>query len=110
MSSSQTIAIILRFDSDRAPEFEKMFADEVLPLWHQFKAAGKFIGASLTPVLGGGQEEPGITTYILHVQVPSADEHHEFDNNATFVEFLARAMPLQPQEPLVWFGNTLHEV
>jgi hypothetical protein len=110
VSPSQTIAIILRFDSEQAADFEKMFAAEVLPLWHQFKAAGKFIGASLTPVLGGGEEQPGIASYILHVQVPSASEHEEFDNNASFVDFLARAMPMQPQDPLVFFGNTLHEV
>ncbi len=45
-----------------------------------FKAEGKFIGASLTPVEGGGEEQPGIKAYILHVQVPSMAEHEEFDN------------------------------
>jgi hypothetical protein len=37
VASSQTIAIILRFDETRASEFEKMFEDEVMPLWHSSK-------------------------------------------------------------------------
>jgi hypothetical protein len=110
MGSSQTISIILRFDAERASEFEKMFEDEVLPLWHEFKAEGKFIGASLTPVEGGGEEQPGIKAYILHVQVPSMAQHEEFDSNARFLKFLPKAQAMQPQRPLVWFGNTLHEV
>jgi hypothetical protein len=110
MGSSQTIAIILRFDAERASEFEKMFEDEVLPLWHEFKEEGKFIGASLTPVEGGDEEQPGIKAYILHVQVPSMAEHREFDNNARFLNFLPKAQGMQPERPLVWFGETLYEV
>jgi hypothetical protein len=110
MGSSQTIAIILRFDAERASEFEKMFEAEVLPLWHEFRAEGKFIGASLTPVQGGDEEQPGIKAYILHVQVPSMAEHHEFDTNASFLNFLPKAQAMQPERPLVWFGDTLYEV
>jgi hypothetical protein len=76
----------------------------------QFKAEGKFIGASLTPVLGGDEDQPGIKAYILHVQVPSMAEHEEFDTNAEFLKFLPKAREMQPQRPLVWFGDTLYEV
>jgi len=40
---SQTIAIILRFREEEAGRFEKLFEEEVYPLWQKFKAEGKFI-------------------------------------------------------------------
>ena len=37
-------------------------------------------------------------------------EHQEWDSNARFLSFLPKAQALQPERPLVWFGDTLHEV
>ncbi len=107
---SQTIAIILRFREDRAEEFEELFRAEVLPLWEEFLAAGRFIRASLTPVEGGIKGPEGQRHYILHVEVPGMREHEQFDQHPRFLEFLPRARALQPQEPLVWFGTTLFKV
>ncbi|MBI3840787.1 MAG: hypothetical protein HY297_02350, partial [Thaumarchaeota archaeon] len=76
---SQTNAIILRFDVSKAKEFERLFEKEVLPLWRKFKAEGKFISASLTPVKDGSEVKQGIQDYILHVEVPSMAQHTEFD-------------------------------
>lgn len=107
---SQTIAIILKFREDQAGEFEEMFRAEVLPLWEEFLAAGRFIGASLTPVEGGIKGPEGQGHYILHVEVPGMREHEQFDQHPRFLEFLPRARALQPEEPLVWFGTTLFKV
>jgi hypothetical protein len=107
---SQTSAIILKFDEKRAEEFEQMFAAEVLPLWRKFKSEGKFIAASLTPVEGGNQMKDGLRKYILHVEVPSMAEHEQFDSNPPFTKFLARAQSMQPEDPLVMFGETLFRV
>ena len=107
---SETIAIILRFREEHADEFERLFKDEVLPLWHEFKAQGKFIAASLTPVHEGNQRKEGVRDYILHVEVPSRAEHEEFDTQARFVEFLPKARAMQPEEPLVWLGPTLFQL
>ena len=109
---SQTNAIILRIDSDRTDEFEKLFESEVLPLWRKFKADGKFISASLTPVMEGegNQGESGIRDYILHVEVPSMKEHTQFDSNPDFNRFLSKAQAMQPKEARVWLGETLFEV
>ena len=98
---SETIAIILRFREEHADEFERLFKEEVLPLWHEFKAQGKFIAASLTPVQEGNQEKEGVRDYILHVEVPSRAEHEEFDSHPKFEEFLLKARAMQPEEPLV---------
>lgn len=110
MDMSQTNAIILRFDAAKAKEFEKLFEKEVMPLWRKFKAEGKFISASLTPVKDGNQSRDGVTDYILHVEVPSMAEHSEFDSNPDFNRFLPSAQAMQVEEPLVWLGRTLFQV
>ncbi len=107
---TQTNAIILRFREEQADDFEKLFKEEVLPLWRKFKAQGKIIAASLTPVQDGNQKKKGVRDYILHVEVPSMAEHSEFDSNSSFLKFLPKAQAMQPEEPLVWLGNTMFQV
>jgi hypothetical protein len=107
---SQTIAIILKFRDSEADRFEEILGAEVLPLWNQFLANGKFIGASLAPVEGGDARPEGQRWYILHVEVPGMAEHEEFDEHPRFLDFLPRAKALQPEEPHVWFGTTLFKV
>src|SRR6266571_8161225 len=67
---TQTLAIILKFREDHTGQFEEMFRAEVLPLWEEFLAQGKFIEASLTPIEGGIPAPDGQRRYILHVEVP----------------------------------------
>ncbi len=107
---SQTNAIILRFREDEAHHFEELFEAEILPMWKQFKAQGKFLAASLTPVEGGSEVKEGVRDYILHVVVPSMAEHQEFDSSAPFLAFLAKAKPMQPEDPKVWLGTTRFQV
>ena len=107
---SQTVAIILRFQKDEVQHFEQMFEAEILPMWGQYKAQGKFISASLTPVVDGSEDMEGVQDYILHVEVPSMAEHREFDSSAPFLAFLEKAKPLQPEEPKVWLGTTRFQV
>ncbi|QQG48483.1 MAG: hypothetical protein HY247_06995 [archaeon] len=107
---TQTNAIILSFDADKAEEFERLFEKEVLPLWRRFKAEGKFVSASLTPVQDGNQGKRGVRDYILHVEVPSMSEHEAFDTNPDFTRFLPKAQEMQVAEPLVFLGQTLFQV
>jgi len=107
---SQTNTIILRFPESKAAEFERLFKDEVLPLWRKFKSEGKFLAASLTPIQGGMTPRKGVRHYILHVEVPGMAEHEEFDSHPAFTEFLAKAQAMQAEDPLVWFGETLFQV
>src|SRR2546428_14011033 len=104
---SQTSAIILRFPESRAAEFERLFKAEVLPLWRKFKAEGKFLTASLTPIQGGMTPKKGLRHYILHVEVPGMAEPEEIDSNQLLTKFLAKARPLHAHSPLVSFGQTL---
>ena len=82
----------------------------MVPLWREFKAEGKFISASLTPVQDGNQSKAGVRDYILHVEVPSMSEHQEFDTNPDFMKFLPKGQALQAGEPLIWLGKTLFQV
>jgi len=107
---SQTVAIILRFRVEEAERFEQLFQAEVYPLWEEFKMQGKFLAASLTPVQDGSELKEGVRDYILHVELPGMAEHHEFDTEARFLNFLAKARPLQPEEPRVWLGETLFQI
>ncbi len=107
---SQTVAIVLRFRKEEVERFEKLFEAEILPLWYQYKAQGKFLPASLTPVADGSEIMTGVRDYILHVEVPGMAEHQEFDSSAPFLAFLKKAKPMQPEEPKVWLGTTLFQV
>src|ERR1700704_1051156 len=104
----QNIAIILRVASDRVGEFEAMFEAEEIPIWDDFTARGLFKDCSLTRVTGGGQTPEGIQDYILHI-VATEEGHTAHDHDERFNKFLKEARKLQPQEPLVWFGEAIFE-
>jgi hypothetical protein len=109
---SETVAIILSFRPEESGHFEQLFQAEVYPLWQEFKAQGKIIAASLTPVADGSDRElkAGIRDYILYVHVPSRAEHNQFDTDPRFVQFLEKVKPMQPEEPKVWLGDTLFQI
>lgn len=107
---SQTVAIILRFDPQHVEAFESSFQHEVMPLWEEFKSQGRFIAASLTRAVDGSEEREGIVHYILHVEVDGMDTHNLFDSDPRFMAFLGKAKQMQPEEPLVWFGDTRFQV
>jgi len=107
---SQTIAIILTFRREDAPQFEAMFKAEVYPLWEEFKSQGKVTSASLTPAQVGTVDTTEFIEYILHLEVPGLEDHNAFDSDPRFLEFLKKAQPMQPEEPKVWFGDTLLQV
>ena len=108
---SQTNAIILRMQAERAQDFEALFKAEVYPLWEEFKESGNFIAASLTPVIGGTEQRAGVQAYILHVEVPVMADHEQFDSDPRFLEFLKKVRAdLQAEDPSVWLGSTLFQV
>ena len=37
-------------------------------------------------------------------------EHEAFDSDSRFTAFLPQAQAMQPEPPLVWFGDTLFQV
>jgi hypothetical protein len=109
---SETVVIILSFRPEESGRFEQLFQAVVYPLWEEFKAEGKFIAASLTPVVDGSDRElrEGVRDYILYVHVPSRGEHELFDTDPRFLQFLEKVKPMQPEKPKVWLGNTLFQI
>ena len=108
MSEVQSIAIVLRIAIDRVAEFEKMFQAEELPIWDDFTARGLFQDCSLTRVTGGGEAPEGIQDYVLHI-VATPEGHSAHDDDPRFKAFLKRAQKLQPEQPMVWFGDRIFE-
>ncbi|HEX6269326.1 MAG TPA: hypothetical protein VFZ43_03755 [Anaerolineales bacterium] len=66
---SQIIVIILHFREKDAEGFESLFQAHILPMWAEFKAAGKFIRASLSPVVDGSYMQEGMRNYVLHAVI-----------------------------------------
>ena len=105
----ENVVIILHFRESQAPDFERLFEEEVLPLWREFKAQGKFIVASLSRVFDDHLPK-GIVDYMLYVELPGRREHDEFDEHPPFLAFLEKAKAMQPEEPEVWLGVPLFRV
>jgi hypothetical protein len=105
----ESTAIVLRIAAERAKEFESMFEAEEIPIWDDFTRRGRFLEASLVRAAGGSEQRGGIQDYILHVVASDHEAHEEHDSDPRFQAFLAKAQRLQPEEPLVWFGDIMFE-
>ncbi len=105
----ETTAIVLRIASDRAAHFEAMFGDEEIPLWEDFANRGRFLEARLVRANGGSEQRSGIQDYVLFVVAADHEAHEEHDRDPRFRAFLEKAERLQPEPPLVWYGDTIVE-
>ena len=105
----EATAIVLHVDRDRAAEFEALFAREELPIWDDFVSRGRFLQATLVRAAGGNQRQDGIQDYILYVLAAEGSAHGEHDDDRRFNAFLEKARLLQPQPPLVWYGEKVFE-
>src|SRR5713226_3422489 len=106
---SETTAIVLRIASERATDFEALFEAEEIPIWDDFIRQGRFLEARLVRADGGSEERSGIQDCILHIVAANHEAHEEHDRDPRFRAFLAKAERLQPDPPLVWFGDTILE-
>ncbi len=105
----ETTAIVLRISADRATQFEAMFEAEEIPIWEDFTREGRFLEARLVRAVGGSEARSGIHDYLLHMVAADHEAHEEHDRDPRFRAFLAKAERLQPEPPLVWFGDSLFE-
>lgn len=86
-----------------------MFEAEEIPIWDDFTRRGRFLEARLVRAAGGSEARSGIQDYILHVVAADHEAHEEHDRDPRFQTFLAKAERLQPESPLVWYGDTIFE-
>jgi len=104
----QTNGIVVSIRSEQAEEFERLFADEELPIWDEFHRDGTLVSASLTRVEYGSQEKEGVQDYVILAVFHGMSGHTAHDRDARFNAFLPRVRALQPSSPFVWGGRTIH--
>jgi hypothetical protein len=108
-TAAEVTAIVLRVSSDKAAEFESLFRQEEIPIWDDFTRRGRFERAVLVRAAGGNQRAAGTQDYIIFVVAAGEAAHGEHDDDPRFTAFLEKARRLQPQPPLVWFGEPVFE-
>jgi hypothetical protein len=106
---AQANAIIVRIRKHEAADFERLFEAEELPIWDEFSAQGKFLKARLARVEYGTEQRDDIALYLIYAELPSMAEHSEHDSDPRFAAFLEKAQHFQPESPLVFGGDVLHE-
>ena len=104
----QTNAIVVSIRSELADEFETLFATEELPIWDEFHANGTLVSASLTRVAYGSQERDGVQDYVIVAVFHGMSGHTAHDSDDRFNAFLPKARAMQPSQPYVWGGTTIH--
>ncbi|HYS99771.1 MAG TPA: hypothetical protein VEO20_03815 [Thermoplasmata archaeon] len=105
----ETTAIVLRVAADRAAHFEAIFGEAEIPIWEDFANRGRFLEARLVRANGGSEQRTGIQDYVLFVVAADHEAHEEHDRDPRFRAFLEKAERLQPEPPLVWYGDTIVE-
>jgi hypothetical protein len=107
---SELDVIIIHIRPEQAEEYERLFAEQELPRWREYKAKGAFISARISRVAFGTDNRENVVKYAIAVEVPSHAEHSEHDADPGFQEFNRLADLLQPENPLVYGGQVLHSV
>jgi hypothetical protein len=108
---AQANGIVLRIRTDKTDEFERLFAEEEIPIWDELSEQGKFLIARLARVEYGTEEaeREDVAVYLLYVEVPGMAEHIEHDEDPRFKAYLEKVVQLQAEPPLVFGGDILFE-
>lgn len=107
---SEMDVIVIHIRADQAEEYERLFAEQELPRWRDYKARGAFISARISRVAFGTDQRQDVAKYVIAVEVPGQAEHSQHDADPGFQEFNRLADMLQPEDPLVYGGEVLHAV
>jgi hypothetical protein len=104
---SQINGIVLHIREDRADEFERGFLEHEVPTWQRLGGDGELIYASLTRVAFGPDRRPGIRHYLVVAEFRSMDGHEKHDADPAFEAWNAMADEFQPEQPLVFGGDSV---
>lgn len=104
---SQINGIVLRIREAEADEFERGFLAHELPIWKRLGEGGELVYASLTRVAFGSDQRPGIRHYLVVAEFHSMDGHEKHDADPEFAAWNAMADTFQPEEPLVFGGDSV---
>ena len=107
---SELDVIVIHIRAEQAAEYERLFAEQELPRWREYKERGAFISARIFRAAFGTDRRDDIAKYVIAVEVPSHAEHSQHDADPGFQEFNRLADAFQPDDPLVYGGQVLHAV
>jgi hypothetical protein len=107
---SELDVIVIHIRAEQAEEYERLFAEQELPRWRDYKSRGAFISARISRVAFGTDRRQDVVKYVIAVEVPGHAEHSQHDADPGFQEFNRLADMLQPEDPLVYGGEVLHAV
>ena len=107
---SELDVIVIHIRAEQAAEYERLFAENELPRWRDYKARGAFLSARISRVAFGTDNRQDVIKYVIAVEVPGHAAHSEHDADPGCQEFNRRADLLQPEDPLVYGGEVLHAV
>jgi len=107
---SQLNVIVIHIRRDQAGAYERLFADEELPRWREYHAAGTFLNARFYRSEYGSDTRDEVLKYVIVVEMPGMAEHSAHDSDPGFKDFNRRADQLQPEPPLVFGGDLIHSV
>jgi hypothetical protein len=107
---SQLNVLVIHIRAEQAEEYERAFAEQELPRWLDYQARGKFISARMFRSQYGTDERTEVVKFVLVVEVPSMEEHHQHDSDQGFQTFDRLVEQFQPEHPLVYGGDLIHSV
>lgn len=107
---SEMDVIVLHIRAEQAAEYERLFVEQELPRWRDYKERGLFVSARLFRAAFGTDKREGLAKYVIAVEVPDHSAHSAHDADPGFQEFNRLADAFQPEEPLVYGGEVLHAV
>ena len=107
---SELDVIVIHIRAEQAAEYERLFAEQELPRWREYKARGAFISARIFRAAFGTDPREDVAKYVIAVEVPGHAQHSEHDADPGFQEFNRLADAFQPEDPLVYGGEVLHAV
>ena len=76
---SELDVIVIHIRAEQAAEYERLFAEQELPRWREYKARGAFVSARIFRAAFGTDRRQDIAKYVIVVEVPSHAEHSEHD-------------------------------
>lgn len=102
MSPMDGIGIHIR--KDRVDEYERLFEQDELVRWREYRAVGTLLSARFHRSEFGTDQADDVVTHVIVAEVPDMTENSAHDSDPGFADFNRRADALQPQPPL-GFGS-----
>ena len=88
---SELDVIVIHIRAEQAAEYERLFAENELPRWRDYKARGAFLSARISRVAFGTDNRQDVIKYVIAVEVPGHAAHSEHDADPGCQEFNRRA-------------------